>query len=133
MYPPPEAKNFTQLPVLGKITDAYKLWQEFLPHFPKTSRYTLGVRIDNLFLNIIEIVFSAVSNGSINRLAKVKNSTLTLDSLKFLLQISWETKSLDTKKYVLISGKLVEIGKMLGGWLRHLSQKTSPIQLGEDK
>ena len=32
--------------------------------------------------------------------------------------ILWETKSLDDKKYIAISVKIDEIGKMLGAWYK---------------
>ena len=31
--------------------------------------------------------------------------------------VLWETKSIDNKKYELLSVPLEEVGKMLGGWL----------------
>jgi len=39
--------------------------------------------------------------------------------------ILWESKALDNKKYVLLSQKLDEIGKMLGGWYGSVT-KNSP-------
>ena len=48
------------------------------------------------------------------------------DTLKIFLMILWETKSLNNKKYVLLSEKLSEIGKMLGGWNGQLSKQNSP-------
>lgn len=47
------------LPVIQKLSAAYKLWHEFLHHFPKTARYTLGEKIDALFIEIIELIFLA--------------------------------------------------------------------------
>lgn len=49
-----------------------------------------------------------------------------LDTLKFFLQISWEIKVLDNKKYIALSNPLNEIGRMLGGWLRQLQLKPNP-------
>ncbi len=43
--------------------------------------------------------------------------------LKFFLQLSWEIKALDTKKYSVLSEKIDEIGKMIGGWHRQLTVK----------
>jgi hypothetical protein len=40
--------------------------------------------------------------------------------LKFFLQVAWEIKALDNKKYIRLSEKLDEIGKMLGGWLKSI-------------
>ena len=48
------------------------------------------------------------------------------DALKIFLMILWETKSLDNKKYVAISLKINEIGKMLGGWHGQLAKQNSP-------
>ncbi len=47
-----------------------------------------------------------------------------LDALKFLLRVSWEIKALDNQKYAILSERLFEIGKMLGGWKRGLETKT---------
>jgi hypothetical protein len=40
--------------------------------------------------------------------------------------ILWETKSLDNKKYIALSGPLDEIGRMLGGWNGQLTKQNSP-------
>jgi len=43
--------------------------------------------------------------------------------------ILWETKSLDNKKYINLSLKIDEVGKMLGGWkgqIVRLLEKNSP-------
>jgi len=71
-------------------------------------------------LDIIEEIFSAAPLTPAERFAKIRNSSFKLDSLKFFLQIAWQIKSLDTKKYAALSGKVDEVGKMLGGWLKQL-------------
>ncbi len=38
----------------------------------------------------------------------------------------WETKSIDNKKYIALSVKIDEIGKMLGGWNGQLQKQNSP-------
>jgi hypothetical protein len=45
--------------------------------------------------------------------------------------ILWETKSLDNKKYIALSEKIGEIGKMLGGWNGQLTKQNSPAKTGE--
>jgi len=103
-----------------KLVDGYKLWHEFLPHFPKSSRYTLGSKIDSLFIETIESVFKALHLGKGEKLVYLTRASIKLDLLKFFLQIAWEIKALDNKKYIRLSEKLDEIGKMLGGWLKSL-------------
>ena len=113
------------LPVIQKLTTAYKLWYEFLPNFPKTSRYTLGEKIDSLFLEVTELAFLASYFYKAQKLPYVQKAVVKLDLLKFFLQISWEIKAIDNKKFILLSEKLNEIGKMLGGWLRQLAKENS--------
>jgi hypothetical protein len=40
----------------------------------------------------------------------------------------WETKSLDNNKYVALSEKINEIGRMLGGWSGQLIKQNSPAK-----
>lgn len=54
-----------------------------------------------------------------------------IDTLKIMLSVLWETKSLDNKKYVALSVKMDEVGKMLGGWNGQLLKQNSPIKTGE--
>lgn len=114
------------LPIIHKLIETYKIWQEFLPHFPKTSRYSLGAKIDTAFLETIELIFGSCSMVAKEKLPLLNKSSTKLDLLKFLLRIAWEIKSLDNKKFILISERLDEIGKMLGGWINHLKEKLPP-------
>ena len=98
----------------------YKLWHEFFPHFPRDSRQTLGQKIDNLFLEVIENVVKAGYSDKAEKEIFLKRASVKLDLLKFFLQVAWEIKSLDNKKYINLSEKLLEVGKMLGGWIKSI-------------
>ena len=102
--------------IIHKLVATYKIWHEFLPHFSKTSRYTLGIKIDRLFIETTEYIFIASRMSKDQKLPYLQKASAKLDMLKFFLQISWEIKSLDNKKYIILSEHLDEIGKMLGGW-----------------
>ncbi|MBU2539633.1 diversity-generating retroelement protein Avd [Patescibacteria group bacterium] len=114
------ANNQFSLSIIQKLTNTYKVWYEYLPDFPKDSKYTLGAKVDSLFLEVIEEIIKASSSDKTEKLIFLKTGSAKLDLLKFFLQIVWEIKSLDNKKYINLSEKLNEIGKMLGGWLKSL-------------
>ncbi len=103
-----------------KLIAVYKQWHEFLPHFPKTSRYTLGSKIDALLIETTELVLKASHANKNEKRHFVHQASVKLDLLKFFLQVAWEIKALDNKKYIILSEKLDEIGRMLGGWLKAL-------------
>ena len=107
---------------MQKLVGAYKLWHEYILHFPKTSRYTLGEKIDSLFVEVVEYIAVASYLSKQDKLPYVKKATLKLDVLKFFLQVAWEIKALDTKKYITLSESFDEVGRMLGGWIKQLSQ-----------
>jgi hypothetical protein len=108
------------LPVIEHAVTVYKRWQEYRDHFPKKSRYTLGDRIDTLFIQILEFLFIASYQNKAEKLPTIVAALKKTDVLKFLLRIAWETHALDTKKYAVISEEMQELGRMIGGWKRGL-------------
>ena len=108
------------LSIIQKLVAIYKLWNEFLPNFPRNSRQTLGQKIDGLFLEVIENIIKAGYSDKAEKEIFLKRASVKLDLLKFFLQVAWEIKSVDNKKYISLSEKLNEVGKMLGGWIRSI-------------
>lgn len=109
------------LSVLQKISDAYKLWHQNLPHLPRLSRYTLGEKIDTLFLETMEPIVIAGYAARNRKADIILHASGKLDLLKFFLQLAWELGVLEKKKYLAVAALLTEVGKMLGGWRRQLA------------
>ncbi len=119
--PPP-----TLLPLLQKLKETYKDWFVYYQAIPKLHRHSLGQKIDTLFIEIIEAVAAASFLVKLEKQPYVRLAIRKLDTLKILLMILWETKSLDNKKYLALSIRIDEIGKMLGGWNGQLTKQNSP-------
>ncbi|MEK7525789.1 MAG: four helix bundle protein [Patescibacteria group bacterium] len=111
--------------MLQKTKTAYLLWHEYHATLPKTHRYSLGQRIDTLFVELIEALAGAAFFSRQEKLPYIKLAIRKLDALKILLLILWETKSLDNKKYIALSVKVDEIGRMLGGWNGQLTKASA--------
>jgi hypothetical protein len=92
---------------------------------PKTHRYSLGTRIDGLFVEIIETIAIASFLPKTEKQPYVRIVIRKVDTLKILLMVLWETKSLDDKKYIALSVPINDIGKMLGGWNGQLAKQNS--------
>jgi hypothetical protein len=119
------------LPVLEKIKSVYIVWHEIHSTLPKIHRYSLGNRIDKLFVDLMEAVSTASFLSKSEKLPYVRLSIRKLDTIKILLLVLWETKSLDNKKYVVISEPIDEIGRMLGGWNGSLLKENSLAEAKE--
>lgn len=120
------------LTLISKLNETYKLWQGYLLHFPKTSRFTLGQEIDNFFIKIIENIYQANYAEGQQKLPLLEEASSKLELLRFFLKISWEIEAVDNNKYSALSKYLDEIGRMLGRWISNLKQKL-PAYGGENK
>ncbi|MBI4426175.1 MAG: four helix bundle protein [Candidatus Kerfeldbacteria bacterium] len=120
--PPPQL--WSNLPILQKASDAYKIWHGMLQEFPRLDRFTVGAKVDSLFGEVLEYILLAGYSQKPHKLPLVQRATTKLDAVKFFLNIAWEIKSLDNKKYIRLSTPLTEIGKMLGGWRKQLQNET---------
>ena len=113
------------MPVLQKLKEAYIFWFQNYLIIPKIHRYSLGEKIDKFFVDALEAIVTASFLNQSEKLPYVRLAIRKLDTLKIFLMILWETKSLDNKKYITLSLKLDEIGKMLGGWQGQILKQKS--------
>lgn len=123
--PPPTKLQGKLLPILQKIKSVYVFWYSIYHKVPKTHRYTLALKIDNLFIEIIEMTSSASFVKKEEKTPYLRTAIRKLDTLKILLLTLWETGSIETKKYELLSTPIDEIGRMLGGWLGQVENKNT--------
>jgi len=92
--------------------------------FPKARRFTIASKIENYFLELLEIIFVSLYSPPEHKILKLIVATAKLDGIKFFLQIAWEHKCVSNEKYLELSEKLREVGRMIGGWRKGLEKKT---------
>lgn len=73
----------------------------------------------------MEMVSAAAFLPREEKLPYLRIAIRKFETIKLLLLVLWESKSLDNKKYAALSIPVDEIGKMLGGWQGQLI-KNSP-------
>lgn len=93
----------------------------------------MGQKVDKFLIETIEAISIASFLLREEKLPYVRLAIRKTDVLKIFLMILWETKSLDNNKYIQLSEKVSEIGKMLGGWNGQLSKKNSSDKSREEK
>ncbi|MFH1473223.1 MAG: four helix bundle protein [bacterium] len=109
-----------------RAKETYRLWHNNIANLSRVDRYTLGAKIDEVFLSLLELIFrTSFASDKLEKLSLVSQAIAKADILKFLLQIGWEHKILDHKTYGEIIILLDEIGRMLGGWKKNILEKTS--------
>ncbi len=124
MTPPPARLSG----IAAKLLIAYVEWHIILTkHVPKSLRYSLGVRIDTLFADLLSRVSVAQFGAKDEREKRITAAIAVNDTLKFMLYALLELKGIEEKAFLSISGKLEEIGRMLYGW-KQKSQGTLPLR-----
>ncbi len=116
----------TILPVLHKLKDSYLLWFQYYQILPKTHRYSLGMRVDTTMIEAVEAIAAAAFLSRGEKLPFVRRAIQKIDTVKILLMVLWEAKSLEDKPYIALSEKLLGVGKMLGGWQGQIMRQNSP-------
>lgn len=77
-----------------------------------------------MFLSVLEVTFTAVYLPPEQKVSVLCKAISWLDLLKFFLQIAWENKQIPNNKYLELSQRLEEIGRILGGWKKGIISKT---------
>lgn len=106
--------------ILCRVKEGYLIWIDFVPHIAKSSRYTIGQRIENTFLDLLELSYIAYFSEKEKKKEKISECILSLDTLKFIVSVAWEGKIIPNGKYEELAKKLDEAGKMFGGWKKNL-------------
>lgn len=119
------------LPLLQKVKNAYLIWFQYYQTLPRGHKYTLGQQIDILWIEIIKTISSAAFLPRSEKLPFIRLAIQRVDTLKILLMVLWEAKSLQDKRYAILSIEIETIGKMLGGWYGQVSKQNSPSKPGE--
>jgi len=116
----PDSLFFDNVSILQRIKEGYLSWINIVQHIPKKQQYTIGNRIENKFLDLLELAYIAYFSDKEKKVEKIAQCILTLDTLKFLIYISWEAKLIANKNYLEVAEKLDQTGKMFGGWKKNL-------------
>jgi hypothetical protein len=98
----------------------YAIYLKFAPllnRFPKLYRYSLGQKIENTMLELLEYIFKANSLPKPLREMPLIDANAKFEVLKLLMRATAELGILVNTQYFQLSADLAEIGRMLGGWL----------------
>jgi len=99
-------------------------WLSIVPHIPKSSRFSIGQRIDDRFLDLIELSYTAYFSPKEKKEKNIAGCIFILDKLKYLISVAWEGKIISNRHFEELATKLGETGRMLGGWRKGLQTKT---------
>jgi four helix bundle protein len=110
----------TELSILTKIHDMTKYAYPALAQFPKSEKFALVVDIKHCIDLILERAIEA--SKKYYKKTTLQEMDVEIMKLRHYLRLSHELGFLPQKKYEILSGMVVEIGKMLGGWIKQTNE-----------
>ncbi|MDO9230978.1 MAG: four helix bundle protein [bacterium] len=90
--------------------------------FPKPSRYSLGVRMENTLLEIIEFSYLALTKQNASKLLIINKVDITLRMFFMHLRLANGTRCLNDAGYAELSEGALEIGRMIGNWIKEIRE-----------
>ena len=105
-----------EVPIVAKMYDVVKWLLPQMAKLPRAHKFTLGDRITNLALEILQLLIDA-SFLRLKRhpLAEVNRK---LTQLRYLLRLCRDLELWSLTRYEYIAREIDEVGRMLGGWLK---------------
>lgn len=105
-----------QTPIFVKTYD-FALWTfGHTSHFPKTRRHSVTNRLEAALLDFQRTLALANRRRGNGRLSALEEADGLLDTVRFLVRFVTDLGYLSGRQYEFASGKLAEIGRLLGAW-----------------
>jgi len=112
-----------ELKILQKIFDMIEYGYGALAQYPKSEKFALVVDIKRSMDTMLERTIEA--QKKYYKKTTLQDLDIEIAKMKAYLRLSYNLGFLPIKKYEIWSGKVVEIGKMLGGWLKSVNRPSA--------
>lgn len=106
--------------VLPALYDYLKWLAPKVAAFPRVHRFTLGDRLFTALLDVLDALIDAQYLRAVRRQA-LQRANAALERSRYLLRLSRDCQCLSLREYEVACGHTVTVGRMVGGWLRHLN------------
>lgn len=113
--------NNLDILILKKLSELYKTFHNYRKIVPKSDRFSIYERSENLILGVIELLIEAGYAVQNDKIVLLDKASVKLNILRMLIRLMKENHTFDTKKYVVLQEIIDDIGRQLGGWIRSSS------------
>lgn len=78
----------------------------------------MGQKSETVLLDMLEMIIVASNLPKQDKLPVLRNASTKIDVLRVFFKLGKDLKIIDNKKYIEFENIIVEIGKMIGGWIK---------------
>ena len=107
--------------ILQKVQDLMQYSYPILTQFPKAERFSFAQDIRHCLNMLLELTIT--EDKRYIKKTTIENMDIENEKLKIYIRLAYELRYIDKHRYAVWSGKAVEIGKMIGGLLKSVSNR----------
>jgi len=104
-------------PLFVKTYDLLAYLLPLADQFPKSQRFVLGRRLQELGLGLLDTLLAARKCAAEERPALLRQADVDLDRLRYTVRLGHELGLISQKQYRHAAGLLAEEGRLLGKWM----------------
>lgn len=116
--------------LVHKTYNLFLLFHSYARVFPKNDRHSVGQKSENLILEILELLFLANSKQKRSRILILNKIDIKLKILKVIIRLCFDVRAINQNKYIVLQEKILEIGRMLGGWIKDTKENPAKNPAG---
>lgn len=110
-----------KLMIRQKHTDMMLYAYPVLAQYPKSEKFSMCADIKHVMDQMLELIIEAEKKYF--KKTTLQDLDVEIAKLKAYIRLSFDLRFISTHTYEVWSAKVVEIGKMLGGWMKAVNQK----------
>lgn len=106
----------SELIIYQKLYDLMLYAVPIINRFPKSQRFVLGQQIQNCMIGVAMLIVQA--NAERDKRRTLWQIDVELEKLRLLIRLAKDLNMMPVKQYGLLSQRISEIGRLLGGWMK---------------
>lgn len=107
--------------ILQKVQDLMGYSYPILTQFPKAVKFSFAQDIRSCMNKLLELTIEEEKRYT--KKTTIQNMDIENEKLKIFIRVAYELRYIDKHRYAVWSSKVVEIGKMIGGLLKSVSDR----------
>lgn len=104
--------------VITKTFDFIVYLIPVLEKFPRSQKYLVTDKLEMGAIKVLENLITAYYAEKKNKPELLRATNVELEKMRYMVRICHTLKYIDHHRYGVMSEKINEIGKMVGGWLK---------------
>jgi len=114
-----------QTPIFSKTFDLTSWLLQVTEHFPRSQRFVVTKRMLDASLDFQELLVEANALRGAKRAERLQQADAALVKMRLYLRLAVRFEWLSTGQYEHGSRMVVEVGRLLGGWMKTERQSAS--------